>query len=71
MVPAITKGLARFLGPKGLMPTARRGTVLEDVVGYIKASYGSSQWRGDKDGYIRLVVGRVCGIQRRPFLSFL
>ena len=59
MLRAITPKLGRVLGPRGLMPSERRGTVTDDVSGYIRRLQGTSEWRGDKDGTIRTVIGRV------------
>lgn len=41
------------------MPTARRGTVVDDPVSYIKAAQGTMQWKGEKDGVIRVPIARV------------
>jgi large subunit ribosomal protein L1 len=59
MLPQITAKLARFLGPKGLMPTARRGTVVNDVAGAIGGLEGKLEWKGDREGCIRVAIGRV------------
>jgi large subunit ribosomal protein L1 len=59
LIRAITPKLGRVLGPKGLMPSERRGTVTDDVAGYIKKLSGSTEWRGDKAGAIRMPIGKV------------
>ncbi|CEL53785.1 50S ribosomal protein L1 OS=Thermus thermophilus (strain HB27 / ATCC BAA-163 / DSM 7039) GN=rplA PE=1 SV=3 [Rhizoctonia solani AG-1 IB] len=59
LIGPITPKLARFLGPKGLMPAAKRGTVTEDVVAAIREAKGMLEWKGDKFGYVRAAVGRV------------
>ena len=59
MLPQITSKLARFLGPKGLMPTTRRGTVVSDVVGAIGGLEGKLEWKGDREGCIRVPIARV------------
>ena len=41
------------------MPSERRGTVTEDVGGYIRRISGSSEWKGDKAGTIRSAVAKV------------
>jgi large subunit ribosomal protein L1 len=41
------------------MPSERRGTVTDDIAGYIKKLSGSAEWRGDKAGTIRMPVGKV------------
>ena len=52
--------IARILGPKGIMPNAKLGTVSEDLVGSVSdAIKGRAELRTDKLGYIRLSVGRI------------
>ncbi|KAK3821557.1 MAG: ribosomal protein L1-like protein [Benniella sp.] len=58
MFPAVTK-LARILGPKGLMPTAKKGTVTEDIEGVIKAQTAAFDIRGDKHGVVHTIIGKV------------
>lgn len=41
------------------MPAARRGTVTEDITGAIKSISGTLEWKGDKEGVVRLPIGRV------------
>ncbi|EJD45754.1 ribosomal protein L1 [Auricularia subglabra TFB-10046 SS5] len=59
LIRAITPRLGRFLGPKGLMPSPRRGTVTDDIRGFISRTQGSNEWKADKDGTIRAPIGRV------------
>jgi len=59
LLPAVQKQLARFLGPKGLMPSEKRGTVTSDVVGAVKLAQGTMNWKGDRLGVIRAPVARV------------
>lgn len=59
LLRGITPRLGRVLGPRGLMPSARRGTVTLNVAGYIRSLQGSTQWIGDKAGTIRAAIGRV------------
>lgn len=61
LIRAITPKLGRFLGPLGLMPSERRGTVTEDFAAYIKRLQGSVEWKGDRSGTIRTAVAKVCG----------
>ncbi|CDR38881.1 CYFA0S02e07800g1_1 [Cyberlindnera fabianii] len=59
--PEITSQLnsiARTLGPRGLMPTAKKGTVSEDVQSLIKQVSGSIPFR-QKTEQISIAVGRV------------
>jgi large subunit ribosomal protein L1 len=53
MLPTIAPKLARFLGPKGLMPVAKRGTVREDIAEAISEARGLLDWKGDKQGHVR------------------
>jgi len=59
LIRAITPRLGRFLGPMGLMPTERRGTVTDDVEGYIKRIKSSSEWKADRAGNIRMPIARM------------
>lgn len=59
MLPQITPKLARFLGPKGLMPTTRRGTVTVDMAGALAGLEGKLEWKGDREGCIRVPIARV------------
>ncbi|KAG0050480.1 hypothetical protein BGZ83_004721 [Gryganskiella cystojenkinii] len=58
MYPSVTK-LARILGPKGLMPTTKKGTVTEDISGVIKAQTAAFDVRGDKTGVVHTIIGKV------------
>ncbi len=52
--------IARILGPKGLMPNVKLGTVAEDLVNATKeAIKGRAELKTDKLGYIRLSIGRI------------
>ncbi len=60
MLPVIQPKLARYLGQKGLMPTAKRGTVRKDVAEGVREAKGLMDWKGDKQGHVRAAVARVC-----------
>ena len=52
--------LGQVLGPRGLMPNPKTGTVTPDVVGAIKkAKAGQVRFRADKAGIIHAAVGTV------------
>lgn len=55
LLPGVTRQLARFLGPKNLMPTAKRGLVGEgpDLGRLVKDAGGALDWRADKEGVIK------------------
>ncbi|KAG8903120.1 mitochondrial 54S ribosomal protein mrpl1 [Tulasnella sp. 403] len=59
LLPIVTQKLARFLGPKGLMPAEKRGTVTNNVIAAVQQAQGTMNWRSDKLGVIRAPVARV------------
>jgi len=59
-VMAKVGGLGRILGPRGLMPNPKTGTVTPDVGAAVKAVKGGKiSFRVDKYGIIHVPVGRV------------
>lgn len=48
-----------MLGPKGLMPAEKRGTVTTELARAINEARGKVTWRGDRIGVVRLGVGRI------------
>jgi large subunit ribosomal protein L1 len=52
--------LGKILGPRGLMPNPKVGTVTPDVVGAIRnAKAGQVRYRTDKSGIIHCTLGKV------------
>jgi len=52
--------LGQVLGPRGLMPNPKVGTVSADVAGAVRnAKAGQVQYRNDKNGIIQCTIGRV------------
>lgn len=52
--------LGQILGPRGLMPNPKVGTVTNDVAGAVKnAKSGQVQFRSDKNGIIHCTIGKV------------
>lgn len=52
--------LGQILGPRGLMPNPKVGTVSPDVAGAVKnAKAGQVRYRTDKGGIIHCTIGRV------------
>lgn len=48
-----TPQMARFLGPKGLMPSERRGTVTSDLSSAVQQAVGGLDWKADAQGCVR------------------
>jgi len=52
--------LGQILGPRGLMPNPKVGTVSPDVAGAVKnAKAGQVQYRADKAGIVQCSIGRA------------
>ena len=59
MMPSIGK-VAKILGPKGLMPNPKLGTVTQDVSTAVKnAKSGQVQFKNDKGGIIHAGIGKM------------
>uniref|UniRef100_A0A7S3UBP3 Ribosomal protein n=1 Tax=Picocystis salinarum TaxID=88271 RepID=A0A7S3UBP3_9CHLO len=59
MMPKLAK-IAKILGPKGLMPNPKLGTVTQDVEGAIDSlKRGKIEFRNDRGGLIHVGVGKL------------
>lgn len=59
VIPAVS-AIARILGPKGLMPNPKLGTVTVDVeTAVMQAKSGQVEFRADKAGIIHVGVGKL------------
>lgn len=58
-MPVVGK-LGQFLGPKGLMPNPRTGTVTDNLASAIKSvKAGQARFRADKGGVVHASIGRL------------
>src|SRR5213082_1590541 len=56
----VVGALGQILGPRGLMPNPKVGTVTPDVAGAVKnAKAGQVQFRADKAGVVQCTIGKA------------
>ena len=59
MMPSVGK-VAKILGPKGLMPNPKLGTVTADIANAVKnAKAGQVQFKNDKGGIVHAGIGKM------------
>ncbi|KAI4255666.1 MAG: hypothetical protein L6R42_006620 [Xanthoria sp. 1 TBL-2021] len=51
-------GLGKILGPRGLMPSAKFGTIVKDVGASVKGLIGGSEYR-ERNGVLRMAIGQL------------
>lgn len=60
--------IAKILGPRGLMPNAKSGTVTDDVARAVRdVKGGRIEFRTDKFGIVHVVIGKASFTQERIF----
>jgi large subunit ribosomal protein L1 len=59
MYKKITKPLARILGPRGIMPTEKKGTVTANVISALKMQSDAIVFKADSNAFISTVIGKV------------
>lgn len=57
IAPALTSQLARILGPRGVLPTVKKGTVAADITHLVQDSLGSMPFR-QRGNSIGIAVGK-------------
>lgn len=56
----IVSQLGQILGPKGLMPNPKTGTITDDIYTAVKnAKSGQIKYRNDKNGIIHTIIGLI------------
>ena len=63
LIRQVAQKLGRVLGPLGLMPSERRGTVTDDIAGFVRKLQGTTEWKGDQAGAIRQPIAKVSSLQ--------
>ena len=59
MMPSIGK-IGKILGPKGLMPNPKLGTVTQDIkTAVVNAKSGQIQYKNDKAGIVHVGIGKL------------
>lgn len=60
MMAAVGSRLGRLLGPRGLLPNPRAGTVGADIGGIVRAlKAGQIEFRSDKSGVVHAPIGKA------------
>ena len=70
MMPKMAK-LGKILGPKGLMPNPKLGTVSEDITGTVnKVKNKFAEIKNDKDGNLGISIGRKSFAEKKLIENF-
>ena len=69
MMPSLGK-IAKILGPKGLMPNPKLGTVTNDVASAVKnAKSGQVKFKNEKSGIVHAGIGKLSFSEEDIFLN--
>jgi large subunit ribosomal protein L1 len=55
----VVRGLSRVLGPMGLMPTTKKGTITNDIAKAMSNAADTILFKTDHSGYLSVGLGRV------------
>ena len=70
MMPKLAK-IGKILGPKGLMPNPKLGTVSEDIAGTVKKVKNNfAEVKNDKDGNLGISIGRKSFPEKKLLENF-
>ena len=58
MIPVVSK-IASYLGPKGLMPTTKHGTITTSPEDLVRRGSNMAEFRCDNLGWLRLRIGKL------------
>lgn len=56
-IEPLLRKVSRILGPKGLMPSLKKGTIAEDLTNLILSTLGTQPFR-ERNNYVSLTVGK-------------
>ncbi|KAL7417549.1 ribosomal protein L1-like protein [Mrakia frigida] len=59
MIDELQRNMAKVLGPRNMMPNAKRGSVFENVTAGVEANRGAVEWKVDQNGAMGILVGRA------------
>jgi large subunit ribosomal protein L1 len=63
--------LAKVLGPKGLMPSPKAGTAVEDVEkAAVELKSGKVEYRADKDNIVHMAIGKISFGTEKVYMNY-
>ena len=70
LMPKLTI-LAKILGPKGLMPSPKAGTAVEDVAKAVEElRSGKTEYRADKNNIVHIAIGKISFGAERVYQNY-